>query len=194
MLRKASILLPLVLLAACSSAPPGLAPLMDAPATLANGDTVQLRTLCGARATVVVTLDPECPFSQLYATTLDSLSRAYAPRGVAFVGLYPSIFIDAAAVRRFNTDARLDFAQVLDADCLLACALDARITPEAFVLDPKAALLYHGAIDDTAVRPGRKKLAATRTYLADALEALLAGGKLPAEVKAVGCIVECDRP
>lgn len=184
----------MALLAACSSTPPGLTSLMDTPAALATGDTVTLRTLCGARATVVVTLDPECPFSQLYATTLDSLSRAFGPRGVAFVGLYPSTFIDAAAVRRFTTDVRLDFAQVLDADCRLALALDARITPEAFVLDPQAALVYHGAIDDTAVRPGRKKLAATRTYLADALETLLAGGKLPTEVKAVGCIVECDRP
>ena len=86
----------------------------------------------------------------------------------------------------------LAFPQVMDRDCALANALQARVTPEAFVIGPEGALIYRGAIDDSAVRAGRKKPGAAKHYLRDVLQRVTAGedGAVP-EVTAVGCIVEC---
>lgn len=153
-----------------------------------------MRSLLGARATVIITLDPECPFSQAYTNVLDSLSRAFSPEGVAFIGLYPTTFIEADAAARFAAEGHLDFAQVMDADCAVAGALQARVTPEAFVLDADGLLRYRGAIDDTAVRPGRKKPGPAQHHLAEALHALIDQGRSTLEMKAVGCIVECGTP
>jgi hypothetical protein len=148
--------------------------------------------LQGSRATVLITLDPECLFSQGYAPVVDSLAEHYRGPGVAFVGLYPTTFIAADSASLFARLSGFDFPQVMDADCSLAIALDARVTPECFVLDGNDALVYRGAIDDWAVRAGRHKARATKHYLAGALDALLAGNE-PAEeeVAAKGCIVEC---
>lgn len=148
----------------------------------------------GSKATVIITLDPECPFSQAYTNVMDSLSRTFMKDGVAFLGLYPTTFIGADAAARFAEEGHLDFAQVMDADCAVANALQARVTPEAFLLDAEGLLRYRGAIDDTAVRPGRKKPGPTQHHLADALHVLIDRAESTPEAKAVGCIVECGTP
>lgn len=159
---------------------------------LASGDTVAFEALRGQRATVFITLDPECPFSQAYTAVLDSLHRHFAPQGIAFVGSYPGAFFQAPDVRTFAARSGLAFPQVMDRDCALANALQARVTPEAFVIGPEGTLIYRGAIDDSAVRAGRKKPGAAKHYLRDVLQRMAEGekGAVP-EVAAVGCIVEC---
>lgn len=189
--RIGSLVLSVWMLASCAERAPGVADRLGEQMPLAPGGTRTLRELMGERATVFVTLDPECPFSQLYTTTLDSLSRHFAARGVAFVGLYPGGFVPAEAADRFAQEGHLGFPQVMDPDCRLALALQARVMPEAFVLDPAGHLFYRGAIDDVAVRPGRKRNQAMVHHLASALEGLLTDGGPRPEVKAVGCIVEC---
>lgn len=160
---------------------------------LADGTAAGWASLRGPAATVLITLDPECPFCQGYAPVIDSLEEHFRDRGVRFAGLYPTAFIHPDSAARFARLSGFDFPQVMDVDCSLANALHARVTPECFVLDAEDALIYRGAIDDWAVRTGRHKAKATKHHLADALDALLAGGS-PAheEVIAKGCIVECD--
>jgi hypothetical protein len=160
---------------------------------LADGSVVDWKDLAGAKATVIVTLDPGCPFSQAYAPLLDSLTDVFAPQGIGFAGLYPAGFISGDSAVTFAHRTGLDFPQLMDDDCLFSNALHARVTPEAFVIGPQGAMLYRGALDDSAVRAGRKKLRATRNYLADALTAITKSGvPAEAEVTAVGCIVECE--
>lgn len=160
---------------------------------LADGTAAEWASLRGPTATVLITLDPECPFCQGYAPVINSLEERYRNDGIRFVGLYPTSFIHPDSAARFARLSGFDFPQVMDADCSLSNALHARVTPECFVLDAEDELIYHGAIDDWAVRAGRHKVRATRHYLVEALNALLAGGS-PAEVEvaAKGCIVDCD--
>ena len=159
----------------------------------ASGDSLSWVDLCGTNATVFITLDPDCPFCQGYAPVIDSLARAFSAEGVRFVGLYPTTFIAADSARRFARESSFDFPQVMDAECAIAGALHARVTPECFVLDKQGELLYRGAIDNWAVRTGRHRVNATEHYLSDALHAALReGDKRSEEVLAVGCIVECD--
>jgi hypothetical protein len=179
-------------LPACSPSRVPLDALSGTAWQLASGASVTLDSLEGRKATVFVTLDPECPFSQAYTTVLDSLHRRFAPQGIAFAGVYPGPFFQGPAVADFAVRSGLRFPQVMDAGCELTNALQARVTPEAFVVDPQGAVIYRGAIDDSAVRAGRKKPGATRPYLREALQHVVEGSAVDERaVTAVGCIVEC---
>jgi thiol-disulfide isomerase/thioredoxin len=121
--------------------------------------------LADAKLLVVLFSAPECPVAKLYAPKLERLEKDWLAKGVR---LYSAASRDAALVRM----------------------LDARRTPEAFVLDPKGVVRYRGAIDDQ-YGIGYQRDAATRNFLADAIEALLAG-KTPAVLatEAPGCPIE----
>lgn len=156
-----------------------------------NGGHAGLGALEGTKATLYITLDPECPMTLGYVPLLDSLEEAL-PNGVAMVGLYPAPFIVRDSAAAFARKHHLDFPQVMDPDCHLANALQARVTPEVFLVALSGTVLYRGALDNSAVREGRKRTA-NEHYLRDALSAFAGGHPQPrAEVKALGCIVECD--
>lgn len=155
------------------------------------GNTTALGLLEGDSATLYITLDPECPMTLGYVPLLDSLQHAL-PEGVAMVGFYPAPFIMRDSAAAFAQLHGLDFPQVMDPNCHLASALQARVTPEAFLVAVSGEVIYRGALDNSAVREGRKRTAGDH-YLRDALHAFTASGPQPrAEVKAFGCIVECD--
>jgi peroxiredoxin len=170
-----------------------VAPLLDATCTLADGSTASLKSMLGTTATVFITLDPECPFCQLYAHDFQEFAAHYAEQGVRLVGIYAGPYMEADKAAQFAKDGNFTFPQVMDHDCTLTLALQARVTPEVFLMDAEGALVYNGAFDDRAVRQGRKKYDAQKHYLADAMKAFLRDGAHSPEVTAVGCIVECKK-
>lgn len=156
-----------------------------------NGGHAGLGALEGTKATLFITLDPECPMTLGYVPLLDSLEEAL-PTGVAMVGFYPAPFIVRDSAAAFARMHGLDFPQVMDPDCNLAKALRARVTPEVFLVALSGEVHYRGALDNAAVREGRKR-PANEHYLRDALSAFAGDEPQPrTEVKAFGCIVECD--
>ncbi|MBK7085642.1 MAG: redoxin domain-containing protein [Flavobacteriales bacterium] len=158
-----------------------------------RGGTGMVNDLLGARATVLVTLDPECPFCQMYLPLLDSLVALPAYGAVRIVGVFASPYIPRDSAAKFMRASPAAFDGIMDPEFVLCKALGARVTPEVFVLDAEGELVYQGAIDDRALRAGKKRIQATRHYLSDALDAVLRGDR-PAEreVAAVGCILEYD--
>ena len=63
-------------------------------------------------------------------------------------------------------------------------SMGAKRTPELYVLCPKQTLVYHGAIDDNAKDADDVE----KTYLKDAMDALIAGREIEVETtKALGC-------
>lgn len=182
----------LIALAGCSPGPASVASVADRTWTTAGGDLVELNALMGKTATLFITLDPECPFCQLYTQAFEDLSKKYAAQGVNVVGLYAGQFMEQRKAAAFSADAGFDFPQVMDDQCVLSLALQARVTPECFLTDANGTVVYRGAFDDRAIRQGRKKYEAQKHYLADAIDAFLATGKSQEEVAAVGCIVECE--
>lgn len=189
-----SLLLPILVIWLASGCSVQDKPLKELSATtfdLVRNDTGMLTDVFGSKATVLVTLDPECPFSQIYLPLLDSLSVADA--SVHFIGVFPSPYIPQDSAAKFMRASPAMFNGIMDPEFVLCKALGARVTPEVFVLDGEGTLVYHGAIDDRAVRAGQKRIQATEHYLSDAINAVLRGER-PAEqeVKAVGCILEYD--
>ncbi|MBK9275310.1 MAG: redoxin domain-containing protein [Flavobacteriales bacterium] len=156
---------------------------------LADGAVVAGRSLFGAGHTLVLTLDPECPLCLMHAPELATL---VPDDGLHIVGLYASPSIVPDSARAFAERNGFRFPQVMDPACAIAQALEAVVTPEAFLLAADGSVLYRGAIDDRAQRAGRKKPEATHHHLRDALAAVRRGGRpAVAHVRAVGCFLEC---
>ncbi|MBK8340798.1 MAG: redoxin domain-containing protein [Flavobacteriales bacterium] len=116
-----------------------------------------LKDLLGSTTTVLITLDPDCPFCQMYLPLLDSLAAVHAQEAVHFVGVFASPYISRDSAAKFMRGSPAGFDGLMDPEFVLCKALGARVTPEVFVLDAHGTLVYHGAIDDRAVRAGQKR-------------------------------------
>ena len=92
---------------------------------------------------------------------------------------FVQMVVDASQARRLPM-------VLLDAEHHVADVYEAVTTPHAFVVDRKGILRYRGAIDDVTFRQRK----ATRFYLEEAVEALLAG-RTPElqETLAYGCTI-----
>ncbi len=132
-----------------------------------------------------------CPYVLAWEGRLMALARDYADRGVRVVAVnsndvarYPEDSFERMQERDRELDFPFDY--LFDESQALALALGAERTPEVFLFDEERRLRYRGAIDDS-----RDDRAVTRSYLRDAIEALLAGEEPPvAETESVGCTVK----
>ncbi|MCE9605401.1 MAG: redoxin domain-containing protein [Planctomycetia bacterium] len=138
-----------------------------------------------ARGYAVVFLDVNCPIVTRMAPVLNELSGRYLAERVQFIGVYSNAGLTRMKMASHKQKLDLAFPVFLDVDGGLARLLKARATPEAFLLDEKLAVRYRGMINDGGWKksPGAKNT----DYLADAIDALLTGGKAIAETRAQGC-------
>ena len=81
---------------------------------------------------------------------------------------------DAKHAKEFKTKAPV----VLDSDQKIAKRVDARVTPEAFVINRKGKTVYRGRINDLYEDFGKRRRTPSKHDLKDALDALLAGKKI----------------
>ncbi len=146
-----------------------------------------------AQAVVLFFVGVDCPLSNEYAPEMNRLAAEYAPRGVrvyAVASDTTAVFGDVDAVRRYATEFALRMPVLLDPHGILAEHAGATVTPEAAVLSPSGAVLYHGRIDNRVEELGTHRPAPTRFDLREALDAVLAGKPVPhAMTKAVGCFL-----
>lgn len=179
------------LAAAAGAAPAGssAAPLLDHPALAdAAGKTHRLAEYAGRQGTVVVFLGTHCPLSNAYAPALAELAGRYRARGIGFVGVNAVPEEDAAAAERHAREYGLPFPVLKDSRAALVTALDARVTPEVFLLDRERRVRYRGRIDDTYATRTQKRARPAERDLEAALEAVLAGKPVARPVtEALGC-------
>jgi peroxiredoxin len=153
----------------------------------ARGKPHSLGELSEQRLVVVVFLGATCPLAKLYGPRLADLARAYAPRGVAFLGISANAQDSLADVAAYSRLHKIPFPILKDPDHAVADHMGAVRTPEAFVLDPDRVVRYWGRIDDQ-YGVGVQRPRPQRRHLAEALDELLSGQAvtLPA-VPSVGC-------
>lgn len=154
------------------------------------GQKFRLGDLRSAPAVVIAFTSVSCPVTKRYAPTLAALEREFSARGVKF------LFVNPIASDGPNEIAEAIKAQgfkgpyVRDPDGGAGAKLGARSTAEVFVLDGSRTLLYRGAVDDQ-YGTGYSIAAPRRRFLADALEAILAGRTPPTPATtAPGCALE----
>jgi peroxiredoxin len=123
---------------------------------------------------VLVFVGNGCPSVKAYGDELNQLQEAYGPRGVQLVAVNANNaslsppdtvaqMVVTAAERRWR------FPYLKDEDATLARACGAMTTPHVFVFDRERRLRYRGRLADS-----RDPARATRNFLADALEDLVA--------------------
>jgi peroxiredoxin len=146
-----------------------------------------------ADATLLVLVQScnHCPYVQAWEDRLIAIANDFAYEGVRVVAInsndvsrYPEDSFEQMRARAKERGFSFDY--LFDEDQSLARALGAESTPEVFLFDAQRKLRYHGAIDNS-----RDENAVTRSYLREAIDALMAGEEPPtAETGAPGCSVK----
>ncbi len=147
-----------------------------------------------SQAIVVVFLGTECPLAKLYGKRLAEIDRQYAARGVQVIGINANQQDTLQEMTGYARKHGIEFPLLKDAGARVADEFGATRTPEAFVLDQRRVVQYHGRIDDQyGVGAARNK--PTKLELIDAVEAVLAGKPVPLATTApVGCLIGRREP
>ncbi len=155
-----------------------------------DGSEHRLSALRG-RPVVLEWTSDSCPAVEHHydTRTIPELRARFAGR-VAWLAIDSSSTCEerVEGIRAWRAERGASGPYLLDPSGRTGRAFGAVTTPHAFVVDAAGRLVYAGAVDDTRQdgSPG-----AGRAYLADALEALLAGDPIePATTRPVGCTIE----
>ena len=150
--------------------------------------------LDGKQIVVLEWFNPDCPFilkHHLHHHTMIDLAARYRDRGVVWLAINSAAAGKQGADLERNQKARVEyqmpFPVLMDADGAVGKSYGAKTTPHMFVIAADGTLAYAGAIDDdrSPSTPGKTN------YVADALDALLAGKSVPVkETQSYGCGVK----
>jgi peroxiredoxin len=136
---------------------------------------------------VVVFLGTECPLAQQYGPRLQQLAERFAEKKVSFFAINSNQQDSLSKIAAYVKAQGLKIPFLKDPGNRVADQFQAQRTPEAFVLDRQRQIAYRGRIDDQFTY-GRQKPKVEHQYVAEAVEALLAGKKVEiAETEAHGC-------
>lgn len=151
-----------------------------------NGTEHSLDSYLTSKYTVIMFIATQCPISNDYNKRMASLHKEFSDKGVAFVGINSNKQESVEEIKQHAADNDFKFAVLKDWNNEIADAYGAQVTPEIYVVDQQATLVYHGRIDDA------RDPAKIKTHdLRDALTALLAGKSVPkATTKAFGCTIK----
>ena len=138
------------------------------------------------RPVVFLILGTDCPISQKYIPTIESLNQSFQ-HSVEFIGIFPSQY-STSEVTDFVNEYKISFPCYVDRDMLVVETLEAGVTPEAFLLDTAFRVLYAGAVDNWFYKLGSYRTKVTKHYLSDAIKNYLAGNRISTErTEAIGC-------
>ena len=141
------------------------------------------------RVTAIVFLGTECPLAKLYAPRIERLADQFKTEPVQFFAVDANQQDSTKEMAEFTRQHSLTVPFLKDADNRLADALGATRTPEAFVLNEKLEVVYHGRIDDM-YGIGFAREEAENAEFADAIDAVLAGASIQQKyVEPVGCLI-----
>jgi thiol-disulfide isomerase/thioredoxin len=158
-----------------------------------SGKTVTDRAAAGKKATLVMFICNHCPFVKHVMDELGRLGADYIPKGVGVVAVnandvekYPQDGPDK--MRELAVSEGWRFPFLLDDTQKIAQAYKAACTPDFFLFDADAKLVYRGQLDES--RPSNK-IPVTGKDLRAALDAVLAG-KPPLEEQkpSIGCNIK----
>lgn len=162
-----------------------LAGLKSATVLSSEGEKTNL-VLSPTKISVIITLGTDCPITQKYVPTINRLKEAYANE-VEFIGVFPKEF-SVAEVNTFIKEYTISIPCVIDHESQVTKLLNAKVTPEAFLISRGHQQVYAGAIDNWFYKLGSYRSKPTQHYLSDAIKASLKGNTINVtRTEAVGC-------
>jgi peroxiredoxin len=149
-----------------------------------DGKDHGLADMKDAKVVVVCFTCNQCPMSIAYEDRFVEFSKKYSGKGVKFIAINANKANATETLEAMKSRAEekgFNFPYVYDASGASATEYGAKVTPHLFVLDAEREVAYIGSFDD-------KKDNASKHYVADAVDALLAGKKVEVTSnKAFGC-------
>jgi peroxiredoxin len=149
-----------------------------------DGKEVSLDGLKDAKVVVVCFTCNVCPMSVAYEDRFVEFQKKYADKGVKLIAINANKSNPQESLANMKARAEekgFNFPYVYDASGKSAGDYGAKVTPHLFVLDGQRNVAYIGSFDD-------KREGATKHYVADAVDAILAGKKVEVSAnKAFGC-------
>ncbi|XOV89178.1 MAG: redoxin family protein [Pseudomonadota bacterium] len=155
-----------------------------------TGKAHRLYYYSDAPAIVIMTQGNGCPIVRNAMPFLREVRDQYADKGVRFFLLNSNIQDNRQSIAAESAEFGFDIPVLDDELQLIGESLKVTRTAEIFVIDNKSKrVVYHGPVDDRLTYE-RQRAEAKHTYLADALDAVIAGKPVEvAQVSAPGCIV-----
>jgi peroxiredoxin len=153
-----------------------------------EGNQVQLSAIDGVR--VLEWVNPDCPFVKRHyvSGTMKRLAEQYAPRGVTWLTINSTHYMDRQANHEFREAHGLPQPILVDQDGAVGRRYGAATTPHMFVVDADGTVVYRGAIDDD---PRGSKGDGATNFVAVALDQVLGGETVAvSETKPYGCSVK----
>jgi len=160
-----------------------------------DGKVVSLSDYRSQKGAIVIFTCNHCPYAKLYEDRIIALHQEYAPKGFPVIAINPNApeIVPEDSYENMQKRAKeknYPFPYLFDETQEIARAYGATKTPHVFLLknDGEAfTVAYIGAIDDSPNDPKKVQ----KRYLAEAIDALLAGKPVPTpETKAIGCSVK----
>lgn len=160
-----------------------------------DGRMVSLTDYKDARGFIIVFTCNHCPFAQAYEERIIALHNRYAAKGYPVIAINPN---DPSLqpedsfekMKERSKNKKYPFAYLIDEGQKVYPVYGATRTPHVFVLQKSGndfIVEYIGTIDDNY----KNAAAAKKHYVADAVEALIAGRKPTIqETKAIGCTIK----
>ena len=165
--------------------------LFDHEVCTAKGKCFDLSALRKNRATVIVFLQPDCPIAQKYTLTLREMVDTLALSNIDVIGIVPGRYYSRKELKKFAKKYKLNFPIYFDYTSALAKHMKAEVSPEAFLVDSSATVLYSGKIDNWFEALGVHRSVITKFYLKDAISSFLSGTEIAIKkTKAIGCFLE----
>lgn len=163
-------------------------PRLDGLVTLAGKPANPFAPQTNITASVLLFIAVDCPLSNRYAPEIKRLRSEFEPRGVRFWLVYSDSEIPPNAIKKHARDFGLSGDVLRDLHHRLVKWSQVQVTPEAAVMGPSGALLYHGRIDDRFPALGVVRAEPTERTLETMLTSYLSGKTVwVRESKAIGC-------
>lgn len=156
-----------------------------------DGRTVDFVRFKEHKATVFITLSPDCPLCQKYSLSFRELDSTFSHENIAFIGIFPGEYYSLEEMKNYVYEYEIPFECVLDPQMLFTKRLGAEVTPEVFVFSPDERLVYSGAIDNWAVTVRKHRQVVNEFYLRDAVQSILNETIVKTKrVEPVGCLIQ----
>lgn len=144
-----------------------------------------------AKLIVVAFMCNKCPCVKGYELRFNRFAEHYAKQGVRFVGFNSTIgpVENLPTMKQRASAGKYKFEYLRDANQEVGRAFGATSTPHVFVIDSNRRIVYSGSFDDN-----RSESLVKHHYVVDAVNALLAGQKIPVErTRQFGCAINYQR-
>jgi hypothetical protein len=156
-----------------------------------NDQAISLDTYPSCSGILIIFTSNNCPYDDYYRNRINKLAQAYQDRvPVLLVNAHSDANEAKESMVKKAKELNLNLPYLADKEQTLMAALDAKKSPEAFLLKNeggKFTVVYKGSIDDNPQVENDVR----KSYLRDAIDIMLANQKIAtSEVRAVGCTLK----